>query len=335
MTDKKRQQTKEAKLSLLEEFYTKNMRAPKRNEIYKGVKIGFFYNSIKTGRTKTTQSQKERLESIGIDMSSINKKEMVHNKVNLLIKYYLENGKTPSFTEEYEGVKLGTFYTSIKCQDTNISDEDRQRLENVGISLKPFYNRDENHNKVLLVLKFYEENGRLPKVKEVYEGVRLMQFIYDVKFHQVNISDEDRKILDDIGINIKRKNVKAAVHNKVLLLIDFYKRNGRTPKFKETYEGVNIGTFFSNLKTKNTKISKEDASLLKNAGISLITDYNSSRIHKAALLLADFYKAKNRLPKINERYKKCRIGKFYYNIKNNNSVLSREDKKLLMDLGII
>ena len=55
----------EEKIKLIEEFYRKYGRLPKRGEKYNDVAIGVFLNNIKQGRTRITEEQLQRLLVLG------------------------------------------------------------------------------------------------------------------------------------------------------------------------------------------------------------------------------------------------------------------------------
>jgi len=60
--------------------------------------------------------------------------------------------------------------------------------------------------------------------------------------------------------------ITKKIHNKVLILIEFYNTFNRWPKTKETYKNVTIGSFAQRIKRNENSISSNDFELLKKLG---------------------------------------------------------------------
>ncbi len=120
------------------------------------------------------------------------------------------------------------------------------------------------HEKVLLLLEFFDVFGRWSKTREEYKGKKIGIFAKDIKSTNIKLSKEDYDILKKKRFfNNTRKQKK---HKKFLLLLEFFDKFGRWPKQKEEYKNEKIGAFASSIKTLNTKLSKEDYALLANKG---------------------------------------------------------------------
>ena len=319
------------KVLLLIKFYKEYEREPKQGENYKDIKIGPFYNNIKHGRTKITESDREMLENVGLNLSIMNKSERVHKKVLLLIEFYKEYGREPKRNSNYKGIKIGQFFQSIKYGNTKITQSDRKMLENIGIKLSSINKLDEVHKKVLLLIEFYKEYGRTPKFAEEYHNIRIGQFFSSIKSGNTKITESDREILENIGIKLTTINRAEEVHKKVLLLIEFYKEYGREPKLKENYKDMKIGQFFSSIKSGSTKITESDREMLENIGLNISI---KNKVHKKVLLLIEFYKEYGREPKWNSNYKGTNIGQFYNNIKYGRTKITESDREMLENIGI-
>ena len=121
------------KIKLLVEFYNKYGREPKWMEEYKGAKLGKFLNNIRIGNVKPTTEERKLLKDIGYRLDCLNKKEIVHKKVLLLVEFYKEYNRRPKSSEEYKGVKIGRFLVNIKQNRVKPTEEDRALLEKTGI----------------------------------------------------------------------------------------------------------------------------------------------------------------------------------------------------------
>ncbi len=330
----KKQDDKHKKVLLLVEFYNLYHRQPRRNEVYKNVKLGNFLSNIKRGETTLSFEDKELLIDSGIRITAINKKDIVHRKVLLLVEFYDLYHRTPTQNEIYKNVKLGSFLSNIKRSDTTLSFEDKELLINSGIRITAINKKDIVHEKVLLLIEFFNLYNRLPKRNEVYKNVKLGNFLSNVKWGHTKLSSEDIKLLINTGIKITSNKIQEDIHKKVLLLIEFYHLYNRIPQRNEVYKDVNLGNFIANLKQGHTKLSSEDIKLLIDTGIKITSNKRQEDIHKKVLLLVEFYTLYNRIPKRNEVYKDVHLGNFIANLKRGHKTLSFEDEKLLIDTGI-
>lgn len=193
----------------------------------------------------------------------------VHEKVILLGKFYEEYGREPKVKEEYNGIKTGCFLHNIQYGHIYLYKEDKTYLEKLGIRLVSKTRREKTHEKVVLLGKFYEEFGREPKRREEYNGVKIGTFLGSIRTGNTKITKEDKEYLENFGIKYTKGAVKKQVHEKVMLLGNFYKEYGRVPKFKEEYENVRVGNFLGSIRAGNTHITKEDREYLVSLGIRI------------------------------------------------------------------
>src|SRR5574344_1545459 len=180
----------------------------------------------------------------------MNVKKRTHQKVILLVNFYLENGRWPKSYEKYKGVNIGAFGVNIRFGLTKISDFDRNFLKNINYEFKKI--NIHTHNRVLLLIEFYNKFNRWPKYTEQYKGIKIGVFFSNIKLKRTKLTDEDKKLLEKDGFYFT--NIPANTHFKVNLLIEFLESFNRFPKTKEIYKGVNIGTFYSNLKSNKIRI---------------------------------------------------------------------------------
>ena len=61
---------------------------------------------------------------------------------------------------------------------------------------------DEQYRKVILLGKFYGEFGRTPKLQEEYKGIKLGQFLNNIRRGHTKISEDDREYLQSLGIKL-------------------------------------------------------------------------------------------------------------------------------------
>ena len=331
---KNRQLSVHEKVILLGEFYSKFKRNPKSSEEYKGEKLKGFLGSIRKGTTKISETDRKYLESLGIRLVIQNKQALVHEKVLLLGEFYSEYVRKPKPSEEYKGIKLGNFLNSICRGSTRISEKDRNYLESLGMRLIIISMKELIHEKILLLSEFYAKFGRVPKVTEEYNGIMLGRFFQNVRRGTTKISETDREYLESLGMRLVVQNKQVLVHEKVLLLGEFYSEYGRRPKPSEEYKGIKLGNFLYSICKGSTRISEKDRKYLENLGIELVIQNKQSQVHEKVLLLSKFYEKFGRIPKLGEEYEGIKLGNFFNNIHSGHTKISEDDRNYLESLGI-
>ena len=123
---------------------------------------------------------------------------------------------------------------------------------------------DVNENMYYLI-RYVAEFHKPPKAREIYEGRKIGLFLHNVKRGSQKISSEDALFLARLGIKLSTENVQNNVHKKLLILVDFIKKNNRRPNSKDVYKGIKLYPFLRNIQTGNTSLSKKDRAILLKA----------------------------------------------------------------------
>ena len=145
---------------------------------------------------------------------------------------------------------------------------------------------------------------------------------HQLKFNQILAKDYDR--VHQVKIkNLEKK--KISTENKIKILLKFVEINKRTPKYKEEYQNIRIGAFWSGVKHGKYKEFLKD---ILQTNIILSRDYDRIQqvkiknldkekinIENKAKLLIEFVEINKRIPKKEEQYKNIKIGHFWYNIR--------------------
>lgn len=137
--------------------------------------------------------------------------------------------------------------------------------------------------KVKLLLKYYNKKHRLPNKNEKYKGVNIYKFVEKIKNAEITLSSNKLEQLKAIGVFPHKK--KIAVHKKVLLLTEFFNEFGRWPKDREVYKDINIGKFFSNIRSNNTSISNSNKKLLNSLNFPFDSNLIKDSVHEKVILL--------------------------------------------------
>ena len=320
-----------SKIILLTEFYNEFNRWPKQREKYKSINIGCFITNIRAKKISISNDDMVLLKSMNFSFNP--KRNQVHYKVLLLIEFYNKFNRWPKATEVYKNKFIGYFCRNIRYKSTTLSESDKKLLSNLGFNFNVSFKKEEIHNKVLILIEFYNKFNKWPKTKETYKGVNIGSFSKSIKSKNTSISNDDAILLKNLGFNFDFISKKDQVHNKVMLLVEFYNTFNRWPITRETYKGVNIGAFAQSIRSKKTSISDDDTIFLKNIGFIFDCISKKESVHNKVLLLVEFYNTFNRWPKLREVYKNVNIGRFVSGIRFNGTSLSNEDAKLLKNLG--
>ena len=124
-------------------------------------------------------------------------------------------------------------------------------------------------------------------------------------------------------------------NEKLDILLDFKKINGRWPKTTENHNGVKIGLWMGNVRTQyiHEKMSKERIKKLKKINFPF---HKREELWSTKFeILKSFLKEYKRFPKADESHMGERIGKWCITQRGNlkNGILSKEHKKKLSSIG--
>ena len=323
------------KIIFLLEFFYDNSRLPCINDTeIDGINLYEFMQDIEMCEIILEDNDRKAVEDIGIKINK--KKEQNHNKVMLLVEYYLTFNKWPKHSTIFKNVKIGVFMSNIKRYDRNpISKADKKILEKFDFEFQNISEIDKTHQKVLILIDFFNTFNRWPKANEMYKGINISNFYYRLKNLRCNsLLYDDRNLLVNLGFKFNSTPRSIKIHQKVLILIEFYNKFQRWPKYNEEYRNEQIGAFSMRIKQKRVKLSKNDIEELKKLNFQFETVPAKEIVHRKVLLLIEFFTVHKRLPKYREVYKNVKIGFFLRNIKQKNTSLSISDKQLLETHGI-
>ncbi len=130
-----KEEEKERRIKLIEEFYVQNGRLPKNTERYKNEPIGLFLKSIRVGDTGISSEQSRRLTALGF-LGQIKDKK-TERRVKRVEQFYQEKGRLPLPGESLnnEKVKAGDILVSIRTGKIRITENHFLRLQKIDASL--------------------------------------------------------------------------------------------------------------------------------------------------------------------------------------------------------
>jgi hypothetical protein len=280
--------TPEQKCNLLLKFVNENNRQPAQLEIYKDIKVGIFWSNIKKGQINNLYKKilepniilKTEYERIQQGKEEKKGKEIItpEQKCNLLLEFINLENRLPVKSEIYKGVKLGQFLDGIKQgQSNNLYKNYLEKNVMVRTAYEKINQMKEEkkgkeittpEQKCNLLLKFFNENNRLPTQKEKYKEVKIGIFFSKIKTGQNNNLYkqflETNEMLKEAYEKFQQmkdeKEGKEVItpYQKLNLLLEFVNQNNRPPKKLEIYKEVKIGIFFSKIKTgQNNNLYKQ------------------------------------------------------------------------------
>jgi len=185
----------ERNLDILRWFVSANSRLPTQKEEYEGVKIGTWIHTIRQARKGKgnhlmTPERARALELIpGWSWGQAKTAdEMFADNVALLQRFVSANSRLPTCREEYEGVKIGSWISTVRLARKGkgkslMTPERAHALELIpGWSWGQAKTADEIFaDNVALLQRFVSANSRLPTRKEEYGGVKIGAWISTVR----------------------------------------------------------------------------------------------------------------------------------------------------------
>jgi superfamily II DNA or RNA helicase len=290
------------KIKLLFEFVELNGRTPTVKEKYNEIMLGKFYQHQKEKITSTNSYMYKKLainniikDSLDLYLKNKNNNKCIkvlsnEEKYNLLFKYVNIKQNVPEAREEYNGIKLGTFYYQRKHKITSTESDIYKKLaintiirNHLNLYLEKKETNISNDEKYNLLLEFIEIKNRIPKAKEEYNKIKIGSY-YDHRKGKIMSIDSDmykllstnKIIKDDLDRYLETKKSKKkelSMQEKYDLLYQFANQYKRTPKSDEEYMDIKLGLFFTNRKTQITSPNSNIYKLLsKNKIIKVYLD---------------------------------------------------------------
>lgn len=253
-------------------------------------------------------------------------------KINLLLKFRDEFKRDPKKREEYKKVKIGDFLERVRRGLIVLNYDEKEKLKRAGVNITIGVNEIRIHNKVLLLIDFFENYKREPYTTEIYKGEKIGTFLRTIRKNQTMITNEDRDLLNKKGINILPKS--KSIRSKVTVLAEFYVNFNRDPRGREIYKGIKLYNFLNSIRRGEIVLNEFEVETLKKSGIRLNNITKEEEIHEKVLLLVEFVKIYKRDPKDDEKYKNIKLYQFLKEIRKGKVMLNAEDEKSLKDNNI-
>ena len=283
----------ETNYHLLVVFIAEYGRLPKRNEIYRGTKLGEWCSNQRRRAVQPNypQNRYERLKHVGFFDASRRIQEMKWEEHYILLRSFIEeHHRFPQTQDVYNRVNIGKWYFAQKAKMKNpdYPEEHLEKLYALGITETSIKENWQQHFQLLE--DFIKEYDRLPKQLEEYQGFKIGLWCARQKQQakQSNYPEEYFEKLAKIGLfdsnqSKSKKGNRYTSHNnrlwdeKYQLLIEFIEKYGRVPSAREIYKNVNIGDWYNHQKKllKYGRCLAERKEKLAALGISVDNNNNS------------------------------------------------------------
>ena len=245
----------EDKLNLCQEFYNKNKRLPKKNEIYKEWKIGNFIAMLKQNHNNHL---KDKIEEI-FQCKLINKTKHItdEDKIKLCKEFYEEKKRLPKISDIYKDWQIGQFIYDVKRNKNNLHlKKELQKIFNDNLEVKIKRNKIlTNEEKIQKYKIFYEDKKRLPTKKDIkyfndfniYKDFNRLKD-KELNKNQIQLKDELEKIFNCKIENTKNRKL-LTIEEKINICKDYVKEYGEGITFNKNtiYKDLNIFNFIHHL----------------------------------------------------------------------------------------
>ena len=227
---------------VVEEFVSENDRLPETDEVYKGINIGKWCDSQIDNHCNNNLSndQINKLNSIGFELDPINETVDFATKNPLF--------KECKFTINARLVKFNDIMNQLNDKLLNINTWN-QNFE--------------------LLEEFVSKYNRLPKQKESYKNIKLGKWCSKQKvyYKQGKLSKDKIDKLESINFNFDIRTINTWDQN-FNLLKEFISKYNRSPKQKESYKYIKLGSWCEMQKIyyRKGKLSQERIDKLKEIG---------------------------------------------------------------------
>jgi len=279
----------DTRFTTLLEFCKEYGRLPRRHEEWNGIKIGYFVDFLLEGKLDMLEQLKavsdgirthieKRLGNRANEKKKASRAIPVEKRLLALIEFCKENGRLPSYFEELNSVKIGSFLAHLfnECQfkgtrldmleqlkavSDNIRTQVNERINNINDPQKKAHRTIPVDTRFTTLLEFCKEYGRLPKVKEEWKDVKIGGFLTSLIEGAVHkgtrldmleqlkaVSDATKtQVLKRLKIRDNRHDRTIPVDTQFTTLLEFCKEYGRLPKVKDEWKDVKVGVLLGNL----------------------------------------------------------------------------------------
>ena len=243
----------EENFALLKEFHEKESRLPTSKESFNGYNIGQWLSDLKKRKNELKAERVQLLDGIDPSWKDAKRKTLSFEENFALLKEFHEKeSRLPTSKESFNGYNIGQWFSDQKRKN-ELKAEQVQLLDGIDPKWKDAKKKTLSFEENFALLKeFYEKESRLPTSKESFNGYNIGQWLGTQKQRKNELKAEQVQLLD--GIDPSWKDAKRKIlsfEENFALLKEFHEKESRLPTSRESFNGYNIGQWFSDQKRKN------------------------------------------------------------------------------------
>ena len=324
-------------ITLLKEYKEKygDCLVPKSYVTESGIRLGRIVKSIRTGKWKTSETEKEVLNKLGF----VWKLQHSFEEVTILLKEYKEKYGDCLVPYSYvteKGVRLGNIVHSIRTGTRKTSEIEKAKLNKLGFVWKVQYGLP--FEEVTMLLREYKKNYGdclVPRSYVTENGVCLGSIVHCIRTGTRKTSETEKQILNKLGFVWKCQ----LPFNEILTLLKEYKEkygDCLVPKSYVTESGIRLGRIVKSIRTGKWKTSETEKEELNKLGFVWKIE-RALQFEKVTMLLKEY----------KEKYGDClvpvsyvtesgiRLGLIVSSIRAGNRKTSEVEKEELNKLGFV
>jgi len=192
-------------VGLLEEYKKEygNCLVPQRYITKDGVKLGLIVFSIRRGLRKTSQEEKEKLDSLEF-VWRVNSSPLSIERIIAFLEEYKEKYGDCCVPQSYiteDGIKLGELVRNIKSGKRKISQGEKEKLDSIGFVWRVNSSPLSIEQVICLLEEYKEKYGDylVPAKYTTEEGIHFGKIVRDIRHGRRKISQEEKTKLDNLG----------------------------------------------------------------------------------------------------------------------------------------
>lgn len=320
--------------------------AKKRYVTSDGVKLGNYISRLRGGTYKISDEERKRLDDIGFDWSSKNKRRTFEEIYSLLVAYKKKYGNciVPS-TAVFEDVRLGNYVRQIRSGKMKITEVQRKKLNDIGFCWKRM-----NYKKKLKFAEVYElitayvllhGNALIPSNYETPAGIKLGQIVSSIRSGVRRTTPEQKKKLNEIGFvwRVRKPGIKKSFEEIYELLKLYVNEYGDclVPQ-NFIFHDEKLGIYVSRYRAAKERFSPEKRKLLDEIGFAWQLEHHNRRTS-----FEDFcemlkkYKAEHGNCLVPNKYiiDDINLGNIVHCIRSGSRSVTPEQRNALDELGFV
>ena len=157
--------------------------------------------------------------------------------------------------------RLGKYVSYVRCGQCKVTEEQRRKLDAIGFIWK-VTNKNQDFSQVYSQLaKYVKEYGncKVPVNYITEDGIRLGFIVQNIRTGHRQISEEERKMLNELGFQWGVKKTVCDFDTVYRLLKDYQKKFGHMhiPSNYVTDDNIKLGRIAENIRYGRRKMNEE------------------------------------------------------------------------------